>query len=248
MNLTFIGGGNVVLLAGGGRCFTDIAAKFVGSEKNLNELISSSYDSKLVKNILKRGHLAATEFDYFLFGIEGYSRVVETQLVRKRIASFMVKTGRKNKQGKRSYDVVIPPILADINIKYGSCCYDVTDLLKMLELFYNEGINIGIDEELLRYMKPQATEFKALIGMNAHSLLDYFSIRCCKNAQEEHRDLAFKMLKLVKEASPDLFTQAGASCVKLGYCPENEGQHKDCSIITHNRVKELIKEKNREDW
>ena len=51
----------------------------------------------------------------------------------------------------------------------------------------------GLHEEDLRYLKPQATEFKALIGMNAHALLDWFKIRCCKNAQAEIRDMACRI-------------------------------------------------------
>ena len=34
------------------------------------------------------------EFDFFLFGVEGYSRVTEVQLVRKRLASYLIKSGR----------------------------------------------------------------------------------------------------------------------------------------------------------
>ena len=86
----------------------------------------------------------------------------------------------------------------------------------------------GIPEEDLRYLKPQATEFKGLIGMNAHALMDWFQVRCCKNAQAEIRDMANKMLALCKEAAPDLFAQAGPNCRVLGYCPENDFQHKDC--------------------
>ena len=108
MNISKVGDGKVVLLAGGGKIFTDIAAKFVGSERSLEEIIASEYDKKLVKRILDSGHLAATEFDYFIFGVEGYSRVTEVQLVRKRIASYLLKSGRVNKKGKRSFDMVLP--------------------------------------------------------------------------------------------------------------------------------------------
>ncbi len=82
-----VGDGKVVLLAGGGKIFTDIAARFVRSEKSLEEIVASPYDRRLVHNIINSGHKAAVEFDYFVFGVEGYSRVTEAQLVRKRIAS-----------------------------------------------------------------------------------------------------------------------------------------------------------------
>ena len=100
----------------------------------------------------------------------------------------------------------------------------------------------GIAEEDLRYLKPQATEFKAIVGMNARCLNEFFNMRCCQRAQAEIRDLAWKMLRLANEAKPDLFTNSGPSCKSLGYCPENDAQ---CDLYkgkipTKNDVKEAL--------
>jgi thymidylate synthase (FAD) len=263
LNKSYVGDGNVVLIAGGGKCYTDIAARFVRSERSLEEIISSPYDANIVKNILNSNHKAAVEFDYFIFGIEGYARVTEIQLVRKRIASYMIKTGRANKNGKRNFDVVIPKDIENFTNLYRGFDSDKIimpngntltqwisdftnkypenikvdleltslDLLNFIEDWYNEGVRLGYKEENLRYMKPQATEFKAIIGMNVHALLDWFQIRCCLNAQDEIRDLANKILKLCKNATPDLFQNAGPSCKALGYCPENKLQNINCKKI-----------------
>ena len=90
----FTGQGQVVLLAGGGKIYTDIAARFVASERELADIVASPYSRTIVQNILKSGHRAALEFDFFLFGVAGYSRVTEVQLVRKRLASYLIKSGR----------------------------------------------------------------------------------------------------------------------------------------------------------
>ena len=246
VNLTNVGKGKVVLLAGGGKVWTDVAARFCRSEKALDEIIGAAYDKKLVARILSSGHLAATEFDYFVFGIEGFSRVCETQLVRKRHASYLIKSGLAEKHGRRSFDVVLPEAVMDVTVQVqdGDQVISIsTDkLLSWIEAWYAQGIDDGIPEEDLRYLKPQGTEFKAIIGMNAHALLDWFKIRCCRCAQTEIRDLAWKMLKLCKQASPDLFAKAGPSCVALGYCPENAGQHPSCkgTAMTHDQVLHLI--------
>ena len=246
MNIEKVGDGHVVLIAGGGKIYTDVAARFTRSEKGLDDIISSPYNANLVRSIINKGHLAATEFDYFLFGVEGYSRVTEVQLVRKRIANYLIKSGRVDKHGKRSFDVVVP----DGIIEHATECIlkDGTkltlsgeDILDITEQWYNAGVEKGIKEEDLRYLKPQATEFKALIGMNAHALRDWFKIRCCKNAQAEIRDLAWKMLKLCKEAAPDLFEDAGPSCVALGYCPENDFQNPECHVIRKDQAMEILK-------
>lgn len=248
MNIRHVGDGKVVLIAGGNKIYTDIAARFVRSERDLEEIIASPYDKNIVQNILQSHHLAATEFDYFIFGIEGYSRVTETQLVRKRIASYLIKSGRCELHNKRQFDVVYPKSLdeleCNININNTSLTVTAKDIIFMLDQFYDQGLQADIPEEDLRYLKPQATTCKAIIGMNAHALMDWFRIRCCKNAQAEIRDLAFKMLRLCKEAAPDLFKDAGPSCKVLGYCPENKYQNKSCQgkIPTHDEVKKYIQQ------
>lgn len=239
INLTPVGSGKVVLIAGGGKTYADVAARFCRSEKDLESIIGSEYDKKLLKSAIDKEHLSVAEFDYFVFGVEGYSRVCETQLVRKRHGSYLIKSGRAEKHGKRSYDLVLPPSIIDVktemnvNVDDGSVVkitVGIEELVKLLSQWYEQGVKDGVPEEDLRYMKPQATEFKAIIGMNAHALMDFFYRRCCNCAQSEIRDLANKMLLLCKEASPDLFANAGAPCKRLGYCPENDFQ---CSQFKH---------------
>lgn len=227
------GEGKVLLLAGGGKIYTDVAARFVRSERSLEDIAASPYSREIVRNILSSGHRAALEFDYFLFAVEGYSRVTETQLVRKRLASYLIKSGRAELNGKRAFSVVYPRNARDFSAPVrlpDGATVELTgrDLADISRQWYEAGVERGLPEEDLRYLKPQATEFKAIIGMNAHALHDWFSIRCCRNAQHEIRHLARTMLKLCREAAPDLFAGAGPSCVQLGYCPENRLQNPRC--------------------
>ena len=70
-----------------------------------------------------------------------------------------------------------------------------------------------------RYILPNACETKMIATFNARSLLNFFNHRCCERAQWEIRDMANKMLELVKGAAPTIFKYAGPSCV-AGPCPE----------------------------
>lgn len=244
----FTGNGKVVLLAGGGKIYTDIAARFVRSERDLEEIVASPYSRQIVQNILDSGHRAALEFDFFLFGVEGYSRVTETQLVRKRLASYLIKSGRAELNGKRSYSVVYPRSVAEFTAQVTlpdghTANLSGHDLAEISRQWYDEGLNAGLPEEDLRYLKPQATEFKAIIGMNAHALLDWFAIRCCRNAQHEIRHLAWQMLRISRKAALDLFAGAGPSCVQMGYCPENKRQHSRCvgRVLTKEQAMEVLR-------
>lgn len=244
----YTGTGRVLLLAGGGKVYTDIAARFVRSERSLEEIAASPYSRQIVRNILSSGHRAALEFDYFLFGLEGFSRVTETQLVRKRLASYLIKSGRAELKGKRRFSVVYPreaaEFTAEVTLPDGrSARLSGRDLAELSRQWYEAGVAAGLAEQDLRYLKPQATTFRAIVGMNAHALLDWFAIRCCRNAQDEIRDLAWKMLRVCREAAPDLFEGAGPNCVQLGYCPENALQNPACRgrILTKDEALTLLR-------
>lgn len=256
--------GKVHLISGGGKIYADIAARFCRSEDDVQTIIGKPYSEKIVKNLLESGHLSALEFDYFLFGVEGFSRVCETQLVRKRHASYMIKSGREELHGKRKFDVYLPDSVKNFHVSYtgklenpqydmyGEECDYATvtltaaDILEIIEEWYDIGVKMGKPEEDLRYLKPQGTTFRGIIGMNAHALHDFFGQRMCMRAQAELRSMATQMYELVSAVAPDLFANAGPKCFKLGYCPENEKQHLKCKakglILTHDKVMDIVNE------
>lgn len=258
----YVGNGEVVLIAGGGRVYTDIAARFVRSERPLTEIIESPYSPEIVRNIINSGHLAATEFDLFIFGVSGYSRVCEIQLVRKRLASYLIKSGRAELNGKRAYEVTYPETINSAVVDFWLPLPGVHDgrgapesvkveltpklLNQLICAWYDGALATGkYKEEDLRYMKPQATSWKGIIGMNAHALRDWLKIRMCRNAQREIRHMACQMYRLAKDAAPDLMEGAGPSCVSLGYCPEGKYQNSACkaSVFTKETVFKILEEK-----
>ena len=101
-----------------------------------------------------------------------------------------------------------------------ACKYDKDIRLfwkSMHEKEYNAIVKEAIEDA--RYVFPNACETKMVVTMNARSLYNFFSKRCCERAQWEIRELANEMLKLVKEVAPVLFKNAGAPCMR-DKCPE----------------------------
>ena len=47
----YTGNGKVLLLAGGGKIYTDLAARFVRSERELEDIAASPYSRQIVRNI-----------------------------------------------------------------------------------------------------------------------------------------------------------------------------------------------------
>lgn len=81
-----------------------------------------------------------------------------------------------------------------------------------------------------RYTFPNACETKIVFTMNARTLLHFFNVRSCLRAQWEIREMSDQMLKLVKDIYPDLFSNAGPSCIS-GPCPEGK--------MTCGKIKEV---------
>ena len=111
--------------------------------------------------------------------------------------------------------IIIPPTISkDKNLlaKYN-------EFLKLSQQYYNDFLKADIPAEDARYVLPNASTTKIILTMNARELRHFFALRCCNRAQWEIRDMACKMLKLVKEVATILFDDAGPNCIK-GVCSE----------------------------
>jgi len=188
---------------------------------------------KVLKRVMGYGHVSVIEHATFTFAVEDISRVAEVQLVRHRIASYTIKSGRYN---KTHCDVVIPSSIA----KNEQAKKKVNDFIEYNTKLIQELLDMGIPFEDARMLSPQGIKTNIVFTMNARELLHFFSLRCCRRAQWELRQLADDMLKEVKKVAPTIFENAGPNCVKLGYCPERELKPEDCNIVEiKNKYKEM---------
>ena len=88
-----------------------VAARLCYSPIGVNELLEEIGEkeiNKLVRFVIKSGHLSTTEHISFTFAIEGVSRALTHQLVRHRVASY-------NQQSQRyvsfrdNFEYIVPP-------------------------------------------------------------------------------------------------------------------------------------------
>ena len=189
-------------------CYSDIGIE------ELKEQLTKEKIEDILKKIIKSGHLSVLEHASFTFGIEGVSRALLAQLTRHRIASFSVQSQRYVKFSKGANFIIPPTISKDKNLlaKYN-------EFLKLSQQYYNDFLKADIPAEDARYVLPNASTTKIILTMNARELRHFFALRCCNRAQWEIRDMACKMLKLVKEVATILFDDAGPNCIK-GVCSE----------------------------
>lgn len=186
------------------------------------------------------GHESPVEHISFTFGIEGVSRTLLAQITRHRIASFSVQSQRYVKKSEFVY--ITPPEIENIpeaKEMYEKSMNDALEsynaLADILEKkHYDDFISQGLSEkaarskaekkaiEDARFVLPNACETKMAVTMNARSLINFFSLRCCNRAQWEIKAVADEMLRLCCEAAPSVFRLAGPSCVRTGKCPEGK--------------------------
>ena len=220
----------------------------------LNENLTDEKAAAFVEMLSEIGHESPIEHASFTFGIEGVSRSLLAQITRHRMASFSVKSQRYVREG--SFEYVTPPEIAAIPeakelyddiMAEDQKRYDrLTELLKEkhIKTFLAEGKDEKTADRLAekkaiedaRFVLPNACETQMVMTMNARSLMNFFKIRCCKRAQWEIQDVANQMLALVSKVAPELFKNAGPSCLRGG-CSEGK-----MSCGKPNEVREFYKE------
>ncbi len=204
-------------------CRQCYSAEFAG------DIIEDKTDAKenqgiFVRRVIESGHESPMEHVKFTFAVEGVSRALTHQLIRHRIASYSQQSQRYVKQVDFGY--IIPPSVDGDEVlskEFMKIMDEVqASYIKMLDRFKEKGKAGESANEDARFILPQAAETKIVVTMNCRELLHFFKQRCCTRAQWEIRNLADMMLGICKEYLPDVFSQAGAKCVTLGYCPEGK--------------------------
>ncbi len=218
------------------------AAKLCYSSATITGLTDNLTDEKaasFVEMLSEIGHESPIEHASFTFGIEGVSRSLLAQITRHRMASFSVKSQRYVREG--CFEYVTPPeiaanpealalyeeIMAEDQKRYDR----LTEILKEkhIKTFLAEGKDEKTAERMAekkaiedaRFVLPNSCETQMVMTMNARSLHNFFKHRCCARAQWEIQDIANQMLELVSEVAPNLFKNAGPSCLN-GPCPEGK--------------------------
>ena len=211
------------------------AARLCYSPASIADLLDNLSDEKasgFVGMLAEIGHESPIEHASFTFGIEGVSRSLLAQITRHRIASYSVQSQRYVRED--AFAFVTPPQIAQ-NPEAQALFDDYYDrIAALLKADHTARLAAaGVPEqdavrqaeklaiEDARFVLPNACDTKLVVTMNARSLLNFFSHRCCNRAQWEIREVADRMLALVSEVAPTLCAKAGPRCVRCG-CTEGK--------------------------
>lgn len=194
------------------------------SAAELKEAMTDDDVGRLVRGLVRSGHLSALEHASFTFAIDGISRACSHQLVRHRVASYSQQSQRYVHFGEGG-SFVVPP-----NIASSPAARQVfAEAMENARRSYERLVEIGRAEgrknesvyEDARFVLPNAAETKIVVTMNARELRHFFSVRCCRRAQWEINRLAWTMRRLVLTEAPLLFEGTGPGCM-VAACPEGK--------------------------
>ena len=192
-------------------CYAPVGAS------ELMETMPEERVASVLSTIMKSGHFSTLEHVSYTFAIDGVSRALTHQLVRHRLASFNQQSQRYVKYKEGGLDVIKPQTVEQD--EEASKVFD--DAIQAAMDAYQKLLSLGVPAEDARYLLPNAAETKIVVTMNVRELLHFFELRACNRAQWEIRDLAHRMLELVRPTAPYIFQDAGAACVRGG-CPEGK--------------------------
>ncbi|NLW60222.1 MAG: FAD-dependent thymidylate synthase [Firmicutes bacterium] len=167
-----------------------------------------------IGKLVNYGHFSPFEHVVFTFAITGVSRALSHQLVRHRIASYSQRSQRYIDEA--AFAVVVPPTVA----ADPAAREEFARVIGQIQAGYNRLTALGVPKEDARYLLPNACQTQLIMTMNARSLLHFFRLRCCRRAQWEIRELAWKIRREVVKVAPLLFREAGPACLVAGKCAE----------------------------
>ena len=189
------------------------ASNCVRKSLNRDDLDSMNYSA--LRSALKSGHDSVAEHAIFTFLISDVSRITETQLVRHRMASYAIQSGR---YCTRTPTLTIMPETVnavmdeDLEKMISDCEYIIGAIDAKLE-------SKGVPKEDRRYFYPQGLSTRIVVTMNGRELRHFLSLRMCNRAQWEIKHMARAMYEEVKKVAPVLMEEAGPGCM-TGNCKE----------------------------
>lgn len=206
-----------IITVAGKLCYSKTSP--IGILENLKDDEIKEY----INMIMGLGHGSILEHANFTFAIENLSRVTEIQLLRKRTASPSVQSGRYVFREKAKY--YIPKEIEKNKLAKEEYMNSVTSsqesYLKIVDTLEKGGLNLKTAIENARYVQPQSVCTNMLFTIDLRNLIDLISLRKCKRAQEEIRDLIYLIEIELENILPNIFKFIGAPC-ELGGCKEGK--------------------------
>lgn len=161
-------------------------------------------DDKLIERLIKSGHHAMLEFGWAAFRIK-CSRVVSHELVRHRVGiSFAQRSQRF--VSERAPDFQVPP---ELFAYPDSVCNLYFSTMHSAWSAYQELLSAGVPKQIARYALPNACMTELVVAANYREWRHVCKLRCSPKCQPEMQEVAGKILAILKQIAPGVFSDVG---------------------------------------
>lgn len=170
--------------------------------------IGANSASDFIQRLIKMGHDSPLEHACATFRIENCSRAMTHQLVRHRLMSVSQQSQRY--VDEKNFSFVIPQTLP---------AKDVDEFLADMETIrkmYKKWREKGLKREDARFVLPNACTSELVITANFREWRHIIKIRTSPKAQWEIRIVCTEIFRILKEHSPDCFSDIQIGKEHLG--------------------------------
>ena len=166
---------------------------------------------KLLTYCYEHGHWSVFETAYITMEVNT-SRAISAQILRHRSFTFQEFSQRYaqvpdyyTNESRRQDTKNRQKSIDDMDFKdkhWFTCAQDRVQTV--CSFLYNEALDKGIAKEQARFLLPLSSKTKLYMTGNVRSWIHYLDQRCKWDTQQEHRDLALEMRKIIKEQLPTI--------------------------------------------
>jgi len=155
--------------------------------------------SYLIHKVIENGHHSVLEHAYVTFLITGVSRSFTHQLVRHRLCAFSQRSQRYVNEEKFAF--VEPESIAEDPEAHAT----FVRFMEEARAVYEKLGQLNITKQDRRFVLPNAVQSEIVISADFRELRHIFCVRCDRHAQDEIRQVALAMLKLMRQKAPAVF-------------------------------------------
>lgn len=180
----------------------EFKAKFI-IEKGLEHFYNFLYRCSFIKAHLN--HESPFEHGIITYRITHASRACLNQLVRCRVASYSQMSQRYCAEDPRFIDVVLPKAI----LENKEILHDVTHYLYQLPGLIEKMKKVGIKNEDIRVVFPNAMCSDIVVSMNLREIKHFLELRTSSHAQTEIRYIANKLRSELIKYMPFIWDDIG---------------------------------------
>lgn len=164
---------------------------------------------QFVRKLISRGHTSVGRHAEASFEVI-CSRACSHELVR---SVFLGITQESQRYVTFNEGFFIPDTVKnnqEAKLFYKNTCEQIKQAYETL-------LELGIPKEDSRYLLPNACYTRLVLTANFQCLADFITLRNCKQAQKEIRDIAKEMTDILLKEAPDFFSyfvKEDGSCIK----------------------------------